>query len=101
SQFGESLGEALGKLFPSFEADLGDRVGSSGPEEGTQPEPESSEGDSPTELLARADELLREAEEVLATEGLAGYEQRINEASALIDQALAALEADPDADAES
>ncbi|MGI9028919.1 MAG: UPF0182 family protein, partial [Ilumatobacteraceae bacterium] len=42
SQFGESLGEALGKLFPSFEADLGDRVGSSGPEEGTQPEPESS-----------------------------------------------------------
>jgi len=93
SQFGESLGEALGKLFPGFDADLGDRVGTDTPEAGTDPATESAES-TPAELLARADELLREAEEVLATEGLAGYEQRVNEASALIDQALAALEAE-------
>ena len=51
---------------------------------------------SPAELLAQADELLREAEERCDGEGLAVYEQRVQEASALIDQALAALGEEPD-----
>ncbi|MGI9052805.1 MAG: UPF0182 family protein [Ilumatobacteraceae bacterium] len=91
SQFGRSLGEALGRLFPGFDADLGDRIGGDTPAVGTDPEAQPSEGTA-EELLAQADELLQEAQEALATEGLAGYEQRVNEAAALIDQALAMLE---------
>ena len=92
------MGEALGKLFPGFEADLGDRVGvgGEGPEPGTAPPTDPNDPTSPAELLARADELLQEAEDALPTEGLAGYEQRVQEASALIDQALAAIGEEPD-----
>ena len=94
---GSSLGEALGKLFPGFEADLGDRVGVEGPEPGTEPPTDPNDPMSPAELLAQADELLRDAEQALHDgEGLGGYEQRVQEASALIDQALAALGEEPD-----
>ncbi len=97
SQFGASLGEALGKLFPGFEADLGDRVGVEGPEPGTEPPTDPNDPVSPAELLAQADELLRDAEQALQDgEGLGVYEQRVQEASALIDQALAALGEEPD-----
>jgi hypothetical protein len=96
SQYGVSLGEALGKLFPGFEADLGDRVGIEGADPGAEPPTDPNDPTSTAELLARADQLLQEADEVLATEGLAGYEQRVQEASALIDQALAALGEEPD-----
>ncbi len=60
AQFGESLGEALGKLFPGFEEDLGDRVGGEAPEEEGAPPTESAEPSegTPAELLAQADELL-------------------------------------------
>ena len=42
--YGESLGEALAKLFPGFEEDLGDRVGAAEePEDGETPPPETGE----------------------------------------------------------
>ena len=96
--FGESLGEALGKLFPEFEGDLGDRVGvdEGEPEEGTEepppPEPPSTES-TPAELLAQADQLLVEADLALEARDLGEYQAKIEEAGALIDQALELLTA--------
>ena len=88
---GESLGEAIGKLFPGFEADLGDRVGAdSGTTTGgdENPPPETSEGvsDDPTELLLQADQLLAEADAALPD--LGEYQSKIDEAKVLIDRAL-------------
>ena len=91
---GESLGEALAKLFPGYEGDLGDRVGGDG--ETTVPPP-AEEGvepgvSTPEEVLARADELLQDAQDALEDGDLAGYQAKIDEAAALIDQALSALQ---------
>ena len=67
AQFGDSIGEALAKLFPGFEGDLGDRVGGApledeDDEQGT--EAGATEGTAP-ELLARAADLLQEANDAL------------------------------------
>lgn len=92
--WGESLGEALAKLFEGYEGDLGDRVG---PDDGSPP-PESPETDEPAvgtpeEVLAQADQLLREATDGLSENGdLGEYQAKIDEAAALIDQALTALQ---------
>jgi uncharacterized membrane protein (UPF0182 family) len=89
---GEDLGEAIGKLFPGFEADLGDRVGSesSTPPPGGEdtPPPETGEGvtDDPAELLLEADRLLAEADAALPD--LGEYQAKIEEAKVLIDRAL-------------
>jgi len=93
---GASLGEALGNLFPGFEEDLGDRVGAPG----TTDTPESSEppaGESeatPAELLARADDLFTEADDALAAGDLGQYQAKIDEAQALVQQALDVLQGD-------
>ncbi len=89
---GESLGEALGKLFPGFEADLGDRVGSDSG--GGETQTQSSSDGTPAELLADAAQLLDEANQALEAQDLAGYQAKINEAKTLVDQALAALNAE-------
>ena len=79
---GESLGEAIGKLFPGFEADLGDRVGRTdgSPTTGGDdtPPPETSEGvsDDPAELLLQADQLLAEADAALDTATSASTRRR-------------------------
>ena len=93
AQFGESLGEALGKLFPGFEGDLGDRVGGEVPEEGAEPPEtvEPTEG-TPAELLAQADELLTEANDALTAGRLGEYQDKVDQAGALIDQALELLQ---------
>jgi uncharacterized membrane protein (UPF0182 family) len=94
--YGESLGEALGKLFPGFEGDLGDRVGSTAePEEGEEPPPvETGEPTetSPADLLEQADQLLAEADLALEARDLAGYQENVEAAKALIDQALQLLD---------
>ena len=89
---GESLGEALAKLFPGYEGDLGDRAAAgdgSTPEEPDTAEPGAG---TPEEVLARADELLREAEDALEDGDLGEYQAKVDEAAALIDQALSALQ---------
>lgn len=94
--FGESLEEALVKLFPGYQGDLGDRVGGD-PESTDAPDEPESDAGTPEEALARADELLQEAQEALADADLAEYQAKIDEASALIGQALAGLEPSTDA----
>ncbi len=94
--FGESLGEALAKLFPGFEEDLGDRVGAvEEPEDGEPPPPESGTPaeSTPAELLAQADQLLADADLALEARDLAGYQENVEAAKALIDQALELLDA--------
>jgi uncharacterized membrane protein (UPF0182 family) len=100
---GESLGEALGRVFPGFEADLGDRVGTAEePEEPetetpTAPEEEEEEGGpapdaTATELLADASQLLAEADAALRDGNLGEYQSKVDEAGQLIDRALELLE---------
>jgi uncharacterized protein len=91
--WGESLGDALAKLFDGYEGDLGDRVG---PEEASTPEPPETgepEVGTPEEVLAQADQLLREAADALSENGdLGEYQAKVDEAGALIDEALSALQ---------
>jgi uncharacterized membrane protein (UPF0182 family) len=88
---GESLGAALAELFQGFEGDLGDRVGGAvpGPDQPTAPEePETA---TPEDALAQADELLKEAQEALDANDLGTYQEKVDEAATLIDEALATL----------
>ena len=95
--FGESLGEALAKLFPGFEGDLGDRVGAGRRAEhrrrGRRPRPRPGRptGRRPS-CWPQAGQLLDEADAALAASDLGGYQTNIEEAEALVDQALALLE---------
>ena len=94
---GASLGEALGNLFPGFEGDLGDRVGAEGgaDEPSTPSEPSVDETEStPAELLAAADDLFTEADDALAAGDLGEYQSKIDEAQALVQQALDLLQVD-------
>ena len=64
AQFGTTLGEALGKLFPGFDDDLGDRSSDDPTPAGSDPGAAPSETD-PAVLLADADELLQSANQAL------------------------------------
>jgi uncharacterized membrane protein (UPF0182 family) len=89
AEFGESLAEALAKVFPGYTGDLGDRVG--GEEESTPPtEPDEPQTTgTPAELLTQADQLLDEAQQSLTQDGdLGAYQAKVNQAKALVQQAL-------------
>ena len=58
-------------------------------EQGTE-SADTGEG-TPPELLARAAEVLQEANEALTAGDLGEYQSKVNEASALVDQALSML----------
>jgi uncharacterized protein len=93
---GASLGEALGNLFSGFDADLGDRVGSPEPppDSGSETPPEGGEEPdaTPAELLTQAQELLTEANDALRAGDLGEYQNLVDEAGRLIDQALDQLD---------
>jgi uncharacterized membrane protein (UPF0182 family) len=91
--YGRTLGEAIGRLFPGFDEDLGDRVGGA-PSEPTDPgtPDEPSGGETAAELLADADRLFDEADAALAEGDLGGYQTKVDEASALVGRALELLE---------
>ena len=112
---GDTLGEALGELFPGLDLDVGERadLAESPPvdvaDEPVTTDPDLLAGDSspeatagvtptdatPAELLAEADRLLSEAEAQLRIDGdLGAYQDRVHEAGVLIDQALAELDAE-------
>jgi uncharacterized protein len=98
---GDSLGEAVARLFPGFKAPIGDVVGAT-PEEpvdpvdptdpGTPTEP--GEAATPTQLLLEADVLFAEADEALAAGSLAEYETKTRQAREKVTQALQLLEAE-------
>lgn len=88
--YGDSLADAVSKLFPDFEGDFGDRVGAdveAEPDTGAEPPAVGT----PEELLAQATDLLTEADEALAAKDLGEYQAKVDEARVLIDQALAAM----------
>ncbi len=89
-----SLTGALKKLFPSFNGEVGDRVGTTPSEPGTTTPPGTTT-DTPDELLAGAQKLFDEADAALAEKpaDFATYQSKQAEARDLIEQALKALKA--------
>ncbi len=93
-----TIGQALAGLFPGFQADLLGEVESpdTQPTSGEPSNPDTT-GDTgtgdvdPASLLARADALFAEADELLRTGDLGGYQAKNDEARILVEQALAAL----------
>jgi uncharacterized membrane protein (UPF0182 family) len=104
-----TLGEALARLFPGFEADVGETFdeptdpstpdvesdpSTDGEADPTlpapDPDPEIAQGD-PTTLLAEADRLFAEADQALADGDLGRYQELIDEAQAVIADALEIL----------
>jgi uncharacterized membrane protein (UPF0182 family) len=93
--FGSSLSGALAKLFPGFDEDIGDVVGDtpvdSGDDggDGTVTPPTDQ---TPADLLDQAETLFAEADQALQNQDLATYQARVEEARALVQQALTALD---------
>ncbi len=90
AEFGESLAEALAKVFPGYSGDLGDRIGTD--DGSTPPTGDTNETPStgtPAELLQQADQLLQDAQQSLTQDGdLGAYQDKVNQAKALVQQAL-------------
>jgi uncharacterized membrane protein (UPF0182 family) len=92
AEWGESLADALAKVFPGYTGDLGDRIG---PDEDSTPPPEDGEpqtAGTPAELLQQADQLLQDAQQGLTENGdLGEYQDKVDQAKALVQQALDGL----------
>jgi uncharacterized membrane protein (UPF0182 family) len=93
--FGSSLSSALAKLFPGFKANVGDVVGNAPPDTGntgggvvTPP----TTGKTPAELLDEAETLFAQADQALDNHDLATYQARVEQARALVQQAVDALQ---------
>ena len=90
------LESALARLFPGFDAEIGDRV-SDGGDDVPPPIDDGDDGDddepvdppaagSPAELAAEAERLYLEAEALLREGDLAGFEAKLDEVGELIAQ---------------
>ena len=109
--FGESIGEAITKLFPGFNVDLGDRVDVQGevpgggdgdtggttdgstpsttqPSTGSTVPPTTTGGQTPEELLAEANRLFGEADTALQAGDLGSYQTKVDQARQLVQQAF-------------
>jgi len=95
------LATALSRLFPGFDAEIGDRVtdvgndvpppdpGDDGGDDGDTDEPSSpplSGDDRPAALAAEAERLYLEAQDLLREGDLAGYEEKLDQVGDLIAQ---------------
>jgi uncharacterized membrane protein (UPF0182 family) len=93
--YGSSLSGALAKLFPGFDEEIGDVVGDDqgdgvdNPDDGTASPPTDQ---TPADLLDQAETLFAEADQALQNQDLATYQARVDEARALVQQALSALD---------
>lgn len=86
--FGESLGAALGQLFPGLDVEIGDVSGLD-----VEPtEPSENPDATAMELLQEAEDLFDEAEQALADGDLGAYQVKIQEARAKMQQALDLLD---------
>lgn len=87
--FGESLGEALGQLFPGLNVDFGDVVGA----EVTPTNPDDPPDDATAaELLADAEDLFAAAEQALQDGDLGEYQDKVEAARELVQRALDLLD---------
>ena len=96
--FGSSLGAALAKLFPGFQTDIGDVVGNTpvagngtGTGTGTGTANPPTTGKTPADLLDEAETLFADADKALDAHDLATYQAKVNQARALVQQAVDAL----------
>lgn len=102
------LESALARLFPGFDAQIGDRVSDGGDDvpppidddDDDDPVDEPAAG-SPAELAADAERLYIEAEELLRDGDLAGFEAKLDEVGELIARLADELDAGTDVDADS
>ena len=89
--FGESLEVALTQLFPGLSIDLGDVVGP--PVDPEDPDnPDEPVAATASQLLQQAEELFNEADVALKDGDLGTYQVKVDEAKALVAQALDLLE---------
>ena len=91
--FGSSLSGALAKLFPGFDAPIGDVVGDTPVDEGdgtANPPPTTDQ--TPADLLDQAETLFAQADQALDDHDLATYQARVEQARALVQQAFDLLE---------
>jgi hypothetical protein len=94
------LESALARLFPGFDAEVGDRVTDSGDDvpppidEGDDEPVDPPEAGSPAELAAEAERLYMEAQDLLREGDLAGFEAKLDEVGAIIAQLAEALDAE-------
>ena len=93
--FGSSLSGALAKLFPGFQANIGDVVGDTpagngGTGTGGAVTPPAT-GKTPADLLNEAQALFAQADQALDAHDLATYQARVDQARALVQQAVSAL----------
>jgi uncharacterized membrane protein (UPF0182 family) len=88
-----SLTGALKKLFPSFNAEVGDRVGTTSTPDTTGNSVPTTTTQTPDQLLTQAQKLFDEADAALAQKpaDFATYQAKQAEARALIEQALKLL----------
>ena len=101
-----TIGEALARLFPGFDGEVGDLVEDPAEPSADDPDPDDPEattedeldsevvivsGDAAT-LLDQADTLFIEADQALADGDLGTYQSKIDEARALIEEAVTILE---------
>jgi uncharacterized protein len=93
--FGSSLSGALAKLFPGFDANIGDVVGDTPVDSGDNGDgtvtPPPTTDKTPAELLDEAETLFAQADQALDDHDLATYQARVEEARALVQQAVDAL----------
>ena len=94
--FGSSLSGALAKLFPGFEANIGDVVGDTpvdtgGTGTGGAVTPPATDK-TPADLLDEAEALFAQADQALEAHDLATYQARVEQARALVQQAVDALQ---------
>jgi len=92
--FGSSLTTALAKLFAGFDADIGDVVdgtppadNSGGGDTGTVTPPPST-NQTPAQLLDQAETLFAQADQALDDHDLATYQANVEQARALVQQAV-------------
>jgi hypothetical protein len=83
--------DTLARLLPGFSTDIGDVVGDTPPPNNGTTNPPPTTDKTPADLLDEAQTLFVDADKALDAHDLATYQSKIDEARALVQQALDAL----------
>ncbi|HEY7628160.1 MAG TPA: UPF0182 family protein [Ilumatobacteraceae bacterium] len=86
--YGSSLGAALSRLLSGFDVDIGDVVGNPPPPDDGTTEPPPTTDQTPAQMLDEAESLFAEADAALEAHDLATYQAKVNQARALVQDAL-------------